>query len=409
MSSSRTVPSERAQPPGHHDPARPARSALTTARVLQIGKYFPPDLGGIERVTEDLVEYLRVEAGEVHVVCFTTPTTERLDERTDGIFRFRPEMTVRSAPISVGLLLWIAARRDRYDLIHVHMPNPWAMLVMPFIGRSTRVVLHWHSDIVKQRLLKYLVRPWTRLGLRRCSAVLVTSPVYAAASEDLAPYPSKVRIVPLGIEDDADRVIDDADLAFVRALTHGRRLVFALGRLVYYKGFDVLVDAATRLPDDTCVVIGGSGPLEGALKEDVADRGLGSRVLLTGSLTAGQVRALMASCDVFVLPSISRVEAFGLVQLEAMAFSRCVISTRIEGSGVSWVNEDGVTGVVVKPADPEALAAAIRTVLGDPELAARLGRAGRLRFEERFTKARMLAATRAVYEEILGTGTSGSV
>lgn len=398
-------------PSAHPDQRRkplPAEPRIE-ARILHIGKYYAPHYGGIERVVEDVVDYMKGISRGADVVCFSTPESGVTDESHRGIFRFRPDATVRSAPISFRMLRWLYARRAHYDLVHVHLPNPWALLIVPFLGPGTKVVLHWHAVIERQRLLKHLVAPFSRLALRRSAAVITTSPVYAAAASELQPFRHKVSVVPIGIDDPSVEFVRGEAARRVDEAVGGRKLVFALGRHVHYKGFECLVDAAEYLPDDVCVVIGGSGPLSRQLRERIDRRHLQHKVLLPGTLSKEESHAYMRASGVFVLPSISRLEAFGIVQVEAMAFGKCVISTDIPGSGVPWVNQHMSTGIVVRPGDPAALAKGILRVLQVPGLAERLGRGGRRRYESQFTKDRMLHEMARVYLKVLGQPTDAVV
>lgn len=378
-----------------------SQSRLPSSRILHLGKYYPPVQGGTERITEDLHRLALADAGASVVACFDGGDPSGASDDGRGVLRFRTELTVRSAPIALSMLPWAIRHRRSFDLVHVHMPNPWGLIVLALLGSGPRVVLHWHMDVERQRLLRHILAPLHRWALRRCRLVLATSEAYAAASPGLRRRKDRVRVIPLGIEDPTTLPPTEPDRAWVRGLVSGRRFVLALGRLVWYKGFDRLVQAAHRLPEDVAVVVAGTGPLSGSLERLVREQGLADRVLLPGGLEDGRVRALFEACALFVLPSVSRVEAFGLVQLEAMAWSKPVVSTRIEGSGVPWVNRHGETGTVVPPDDPEALGAAITSLLADPGRADALGAAGRRRFDEGFRKERMLAGIRAAWEEAL--------
>jgi rhamnosyl/mannosyltransferase len=179
----------------------------------------------------------------------------------------------------------------------------------------------------------------------------------------------------------------------------GGNALFALGRHVYYKGFDVLLRAMAGI--DALLWLGGSGPLTDELKAAAARAGVASKVRFVGRIADDELVAYYEAADAFVLPSVAKAEAFGLVQLEAMYCRRPVVSCRL-GTGVEWVNQDGVTGLVVTPGDVEALAGAINRLLADPALRASLGEAGRRRVEHEFSREHMVRSMLALYREVCG-------
>jgi rhamnosyl/mannosyltransferase len=259
------------------------------------------------------------------------------------------------------------------------------------------VVVSRSNDI--SPILHFWRQPLQRWLLARADAVIVTSPPYLAASSTLTPFRAKAVVVPLGIADPA-AAVDAPGVAALRAAHGGRRLVAALGRMAYYKGFDVLLQAATRLAPDVRVLLGGSGPEQAAIERLVRRLGLEERVHLLGDLADAEVATLMAACDVFCLPSTERAEAFGLAMLEAMALGRPVVCSRIEGSGVAWLNQHGLTGLTVPPGDASALAQALQQILDEPGLAGRLGAEARVRYESGFRASQMVDATLALYRRL---------
>jgi glycosyltransferase involved in cell wall biosynthesis len=260
------------------------------------------------------------------------------------------------------------------------------------------VVVHWHSDIVNKGWLGKLTRPVERLMLRRADALVATSQAYADASPQLRRFKDKVHIVPIGIEDaevfddlgrdeaNAERQPAGAGMALSQ-VPDGAQVILAVGRLVPYKGFDVLIDAARDLPTGCRVVIVGGGERRAELEARICERRVADRVVLAGRLDDDALRVLFQRAAVFCLPSVSRAEAFGVVLLEAMARGLPVVASDIAGSGVPWVNRHGTTGLNVPAGNALALAAALAQLLGDPERRAQMGREARRRFESEFTAA----------------------
>jgi rhamnosyl/mannosyltransferase len=365
-------------------------------RVLQVGKFYSPVRGGMETYLKHLCDGVRTAVDVEVLVANTAATT--VHEVVDGVpvTRVASHGRVRATSIAPGYLHELAATQA--DVVHLHAPNPTAELALLAAPRRRRprLVVTWHSDVVRQRILGRLYRPVSRRLLALADAICVATPNHVRASALLPDFAGKCRTCPFGVDVSA-LYADERAVAALRARHAGRPLVLGVGRLVYYKGFDVLVDAMAGL--DATLVLAGDGPLRPALESRVRALGLDDRVVFAGALD--DVRPLFAACDVFVLPSTHRSEAFGIVQLEAMAFGKPVVSTRL-GTGVDWVNAHGETGLTVPPRDVPALRDALAALLGAPALRARLGAAGRRRVEREYTTAHAAEAVLAVYRELTG-------
>jgi rhamnosyl/mannosyltransferase len=304
--------------------------------------------------------------------------------------------------VSIAPALITEARKlmGDYSIVHVHMPDPMAALALWLIRPDARVVLHWHSDVIRQRVSRRLYEPLQQWLVRRADAIIATTLVYADASQVLKPWMHKVHVIPIGISDPAGGLEADR-VAALRARYPGKQIVLGLGRMSYYKGFDVLIRAARLLPDNVQVLIGGSGALLGQCRRQIEELRLGHKVQLLGPLSESDLLDHYAAADVFCLPSTGRSEAFGVAILEAMAMSKPIVSTRIEGSGVPWLNQHGVTGLTVPVGEPEPLAQALSQLLADRELCSSYGRAGRLRYAEKFTADAMTHQVIDLYRSLV--------
>jgi rhamnosyl/mannosyltransferase len=363
-------------------------------RVLHVGKFYPPYRGGMESHLEMLCQRTRAEVDVEVLVSDTSGRTVR--EVVDGIpvTRIATQARVASTSFSPGMVAEM--RRARADVVHFHHPNPAAALSYLIARIGGRLVVTYHSDIIRQRVLRVLVAPIHLSLLARADAIIATSPQYAATSPVLQDHAARVRVIPFGIDAAAMWRVDADEVARVRA-EHGPRIVLAAGRLAGYKGFDVLIRAMRQV--DARLLIAGSGPLGGALAAHARREGVEDRVRLLG--TVPDLRPLYHAADVFALPSVARSEAFGIVQMEAMACCVPVVNTMLD-SGVPYVSPHGVTGLTVPPGEPGPLAAALNTLLDDPALRLRLGEAGRRRVELELTAGRMAADTVALYREVAG-------
>ena len=366
-------------------------------RVLQHVKSFRAVHGGVERVVEELVPELnRLPDLDVDVLCQGPERREYALSPRGTVFQTRADFAVSSASLSWQDLRAWQRIASRYDVVHVHAPWPQSDLNL-LLGRfDGAVVVHWHHDIVRQRLLYSLYRGLERWTLRRADCICATSPKLLAESAALEGFRHKAVAIPIGIGE-AAHVTGDAEVRELRARHGGRAMVFALGRLVRHKGFEYLVRSAASLAPRALILIGGEGPLRGALESLIRELGVADKVELLGRIGDREVELHMRACSAFCLPSIQKSEAFGIVQVEAMRAGRPVVSTRIHGSGVDWVNQDGVTGLTVEACNPAALAQALNQIVGDAEVARRFGGNARKRYEELFTARRMAEQVRAMY------------
>ena len=376
-------------------------------KVLQIGKFYPIR-GGVEKVMWDLTEGLAAKGVACDMLCCMTPGSQA-DEKDAPLhtqegdihcFRFSETSRVICVPalskkaatmLSPAMVRWLRKHREEYDIVHIHHPDPMAALALRLSGFKGKVVLHWHSDIVSQQLLLKLYRPLQSWLIRRADVIIGTTPIYLQASHWLKDAQGKCRVVPIGIH---PIQADPERIAAIRGRYEGQTLLLSVGRLVPYKGFSYLVDAMKRLPEQFRLVIGGQGPLREALEKQIEENGLSERILLAGYLPAEDIPAWFHAADVFVLSSVMKSEAFGIVQIEAMSCGTPVVATKISGSGVSWVNKDGFSGRNVPPKNPQALADAILEVCGDQ---ANYSNDARRLFEERYTYEKMIDGVEEIY------------
>jgi glycosyltransferase involved in cell wall biosynthesis len=282
-------------------------------------------------------------------------------------------------------------RRARADLIILHEPNPWALLSYAITRPDAPLAVWYHSDVVRPALQYALFyAPMAKIAYGRAERIVVSSPPLGEHAQALQPYRDRVRVIPFGI--------DPGDWS-MRASERELAAPFVLfaGRHVPYKGIDVLLRALATLTIPAVIV--GDGPSRAGWETLARELAVTDRVRFEGEVPPARLRALMHACSLFVLPSVSRAEAFGYVQLEAMACGKPVVSTDVP-SGVSWVNQHERTGLVVPAGDVRALARALSTLTGSAELRARMGEAGKQRVEREFTLTMLRTRMADLYEDL---------
>ncbi len=372
-------------------------------KLLHVGKYYPPQVGGMETVLENMASGLLAAGQDVSVVVAGQSPMDRTGPldlsggRQVHLLRLATFGVVNSQPLTPGL--YSSLRREihrfRPDLIHIHLPNPllamnWLALAYGPERRGLPPMVVWHhADITRQKWGRILAGPVVRSCLRLSAGIAVSSSSLLAGSRDLAPVRDKVRVIPFGI--------DPSPWTDVRPAHDGPFLF--IGRLVRYKGLDILLEAVSQVPDARLILVG-----EGPLREELAGRirslGLVDRVELAGFLSRADILEIMACARGLVLPSVDASETFGLVQLEAMAAGLPVVAADIP-TGVSEVGVPGETCLLAAAGDSSGLAAVLGRLQADSGRCARLGENGRGRFLARFSREGMTSSLLDWYEEIL--------
>ena len=364
-------------------------------KVLHVGKFYPPHMGGIETHVQVLCRELQKRIDVEVLVASETRDDEELWDDGVKVTRVGTRFKLSGAPVCPGLAGKI--RRANADIVHLHLPNPPAILSYLASGHRGLVVATYHSDIVRQQFLAKAFDPILRFFLRRCAYIIATSEKYVETSPVLSDYVDRCRVIPYGIPIEQFSAYDSSEIARIRK-QYGSRLIISVGRLIYYKGFMHLVDAMSKV-DGHLLIVG-----EGHLREELEGRAranqVAQKITFLGEIHNHDIVPYYQAADVFALASIARSEAFGIVQLEAMACGKPVVNTNLD-SGVPSVSLDGVTGLTVPPNDPLALAGAINRLLGDSELRQAYGRAARARVVEEFDQDVMLERMLGLYSRIL--------
>lgn len=361
---------------------------------LHLGKFYPPHRGGIETNVHDLAVRQAGMASVSVVAANQNSRSETVEIEGVHVTRVGRLTTIASMPVCPALSR--AIRRCPADLVHIHVPNPGMAFAFLVSGHTGKLVITHHADTLGRKVLRRFSDPFVFRAMQRASCIIATSARYLSSSDELAPFREKCRIIPLGI-DVPDPSMQDPEQVQELRRQFGDRLLLAIGRLVPYKGFDVLIRAMKHV--DGRLLLIGAGPQEAALRTLAQAEGVESKITMLGPVEDLQPYFDIAS--MFVLPSVTRAEAFGLVQLEAMAAGLPVINTDID-SAVPEVSIDGETGFTVPPGDVAALEQAIQLLLDRKDLRDRFGEAARARVNAEFTADLMAERTMSLYREILG-------
>ena len=376
-------------------------------RVLLLYKDYFPVVGGIENHIRLLARGLRTEGVDARVLV-TNSGPETIHQAIDGVpvTKTGRQAHVLSTPISLSYFAEMRSQTANADLIHLHAPYPPAELAQLLLGRGKPAVISYHSDIIRQKRTGKLYGPVLRRVLQRAALVAASSPVYIESSPFLQRVRKKCRVIHYGIEiehfHETEQVRDGARR--LRSQYGELPLLLFIGRLRHYKGVDVLIRALHRIQARLLII--GSGPMQEAWQNLAQAEGLADKVLFLGDASERESLTARYAADLFVLPSTNRAEALGIVQLEAMACGMPVVCTEL-GTGTSYVNRNGVTGLVVPPNDPQTLAASINKLLVSPAMRAKMGAEGRKRVREEFSFQSMISSTISILSGSLEQGMTG--
>lgn len=362
-------------------------------KILQVGKYYYPYLGGTESHLYTLVNELKKEVDITVLVSNTRFKTSIEREDGLGIYRLTTLGSLFSLPLTFSLPFWL--RKLDSDILHFHLPNPLAVISY-FLARPTgKIIVSYHSDIVRQRFFSPLFNPILIKFLNKAETIIVTSKNIIDNSPILRRFKDRCKVIPHGIDLNefilTPEVVKEADEIKQR---FGSPIILFVGRLVYYKGLEYLLKAMRKIKAKLLII--GDGPLKERLKKMAYHLGVSQKISWVGKIDNEKLAPYYYASDIFVLPSAIRAESFGLVQLEAFACRKPVVSTNLP-TGVPYVNLHRKTGLVVTPGDADSLTRAINYLLKSEEIRKNYGWNARERLEREFTKEIMSKEVLKIY------------
>ncbi|MFC1595743.1 glycosyltransferase [Candidatus Margulisiibacteriota bacterium] len=378
-------------------------------KILLINKLYYPWIGGVEVHVQDLAENLGRLTGVSVEVLTCSDKYQYSEEEINGVkvtrlpnifYRILGKSLLFSMPLALSFPKWL--KKSKADILHFHLPNPLAVISYFLARPKGKVVVTWHSDIVKQKLILFFYKPLLYWFLKKTDIILTTSPNMIEHSLFLRKFKDKCKVVPLGINP-GDYELDQSDMQdiAVQKQRQTKKQLLFVGRLIYYKGVEYLVDAMPNIDAELTIV--GSGTLLEPLKAKIAELGQQSKIRIVNNATRKNLSKYFRLCDIFVLPSVATSEAFGIVQLEAMYCGKPVVSTNLP-TGVPFVNQDNKTGFVVEPCDVAGLTRAVNKLITDDQLRQKLGTYAKKRVEKEFINSVVAERVKGVYEWLVVSG-----
>lgn len=367
--------------------------------VVQVNKLYAPQIGGIERVVQDIAEGLNDRTNMKVLVCQPKGRTVKEIYNNVDIIRAGSIGTFFSMPVSFSFPFYLKKLSKTADIIHFHYPFPLGDLSCILSGYKGKVVVWWHSDIVRQKKLMYFYKPIMKMFLKRADCIMVATQGNINSSEYLKEYKNKCVIIPFGIDINKFKENESKENIIAKYSKTDKIKILFVGRLVYYKGIEILLNAFLKTNNTELFIIG-EGPLKDNLKEKIKEHNIENSVYFLGALNDSDLKACLRDCDILAFPSIANSEAFGLVQLEAMIYKKPVINTDLP-TGVPFVSVNNISGITVKKENVQEFADAIQKLADDDEFRKKMGAGAYERALNIFDKNKMMDLIYEKYKQLL--------
>ncbi|MCQ4726154.1 glycosyltransferase [Anaerotignum faecicola] len=365
---------------------------MNKIKVLEVNKMYFPVTGGIERVVQQISEGLKDEVDIDVLVCQKKGRQAKENINGVNVIKSGSMGVLFSMPVSFSFFINFFKLCRKYDVINFHMPFPLGDLACLLSGYNGKVVVWWHSDIVKQKKIMLFYKPIMHRFLKRADVIVAATEGHVEYSEYIKEFKSKCVIIPYGVDKNIAKNAENK----ITEQNYGPVKFLFVGRLVYYKGLNYLIEAMKNV-DNSALTIVGKGPLEQEVTERIEKSGLSGRVEIKNGLNDSELSEEFCKCDVFVLPSVEKSEAFGIVQIEAMIYGKPVINTNLK-SGVPYVGINGKTGITVEPRNAAELSNAMNRLALNRDERIRMGNFARKYALEHYSEDKMLKNILKIYK-----------
>lgn len=347
-------------------------------KILQISNYYHPDIGGIEKIAQAISESL-FDSFDIRVLCFSH-NNESKNEIVDHVkvIRCGTNIKIASQQISARMISEIKEQITSFspDYVIIHTPNPFTeFFLLHHIPPKCRLIVYWHSDIIKQRFGNIFFTLLTERLLMRADLVIATSPNYIEGSHFLSKYRNKCVVIPNCIEYKSLELTPNATrvLKEIKEKYHDKHICICVGRQVPYKGFKYAIQAINMLNDSFILfIIGRKGE---STKELVKLAQKSKRIVFLGEIDNDTMHAYMAACEIFCFPSITKNEAFGIALAEGMFYNKPAVTFTIPGSGVNYVCVGEKTGIEVANKNVHDYAKALQYLADHKDIREKYGQA----------------------------------
>lgn len=372
-------------------------------KIVQVSPFYKPHIGGVESHVAVISRELASRGHDVEIITSRYDKSLPKTEEIDGvnITRVKTVFTMFNTPVTPDMKRVVM--NTKFDALHAHMPPPLTSFytARACIEMNRPYVLTYHCDLeiplfFGAAITSLYRRTLGKFTMSHAKKIVLHTESYAATSRQVWKYDTQ--IIPSAVDEVRFRPgLDGSDIQ-KRFGLEGKRVMLYIGRLVYHKGLKHLIDSLAHLPKDVVLLIVGKGPVREKLERYASEAGQKERVIFAGVVSFDELPLFYSACDVFVLPSTSRLEAFGLVSVEAMACQKPVLISNIPG--VREVIDDGVEGLLIEPIDPKDIAQKASRILSDDSLAHKMGQNGRNRVEKEYTWTKVASRLEKLYKTL---------
>lgn len=368
-------------------------------KILQIGKYSPNIFGGIETMIETIIDNCPQSVKNT-LICFGNKN-KNIYKKNQRILISKESFKLFSQPFGIKYLLDIKREIHNHNIVHLHLPNIFAsLIVLLFKKKDTKIIVHWHSDILGKKILYPLVKIIETKILKISTYIICTSKDYAFTSKTLIRYTPKIKIIPIGISTKKISFKPKVKNKIHKIISNnqGKKIILTTGRLVGYKGFEYLIESFNFLDNKKILIIVGDGPDKSQLLRKSLNF---NNIYLLSNLKKEELEYIYEKADLFCLPSISRAEAFGIVLIEAMKYGLPLITTNVEGSGMNSINKNNYNGLVVKKENSKELSRAINIICNSKRIQKKFSSNSKILFNKYFTDKKFIKKIVDVYKSAL--------
>jgi len=368
-------------------------------KIVHLAKFFPPHKGGIEKITSIFAN--NNENSKISIIAFSNKVTPNIRKKNLNVIICKSLFEGYSQPFSFKYIYQGIKGLLKSDIVHVHAPNILAFMVL-LLPLRRKIIVHWHSDIIHYHNFRFIIRPIENFILNKATRIVCATQNYYESSKILSKYESKISIIPYGIKKNkhGQNIISNKIKVLVKKLRH-KKIIISVGRLIKYKGFDKLVDVGNFLSEDCIILIIGNGPLKYSLSQKIIKNKLQNKVRILNNISNEDLAFLLTNSNLYCCLSINRQESFGISLIEALMHKLPIYSEDIAGSGVSYVNSNGVTGINTKSIDAQRTAIKINALLSNKEKMKEMSNNAYARYKKLFTEDGMLLSFKNLYKDVL--------
>ncbi|MDG2252175.1 MAG: glycosyltransferase [Methylophilaceae bacterium] len=372
---------------------------MINQKIVHLAKFFPPHKGGIEKITSIFAS--NNENSKITIIAFSNKFTPNIRKRNLNVIICKTLFESYSQPFSFNYIYQGIKGLLKSDIVHVHAPNILAFMVLLLPFRR-KIIVHWHSDIIHYHNFRFIIKPIENLILNKAAKIVCATQNYYESSKILSKYKNKISLIPYGIKknQNTQNIISNKIKVLVKELRQ-KKIIISVGRLIEYKGFDKLVEVGNFLSEDCIILIVGNGPLENSLSQKIIKNKLQKKVKILNNISNEDLAFLLKNSNLYCCFSINRQESFGISLIEALMHKLPIYSEEIVGSGVNYVNPNGITGINTKSIDAQRTAIKINKLLSNKEKMKVMSNNAYARYKKLFTEERMLLSFNNLYKDIL--------